>query len=512
MLGVGSMGAMMSLLMAERGYEVHFYDPGKLKHPSSLYQPLGTDIPLGQENMDTLDHQAKDIHLEDKVRPAKSYEDVCKAIETPGQPKVFMFSTPHGGPADKCVEALRPFLNKGDIIVDCGNEHWTNTERRQKALEPEGIHYVGCGVSGGYQSARHGPSMSPGGSPEALEKVMPFLETLAAKDEQGRPCTNPVGPGGSGHYIKMVHNGIEQGMMSVVAEVWLILTQGLGLKHEEVSDIFKSWNESGPLSGCFLIAIGVDVENAKHEDGTHVVSEVRDKIVQDVDEEEGTGTWTCEQAVTLHVPAASILSAHLFRCASSDLKRRMQNKKAASGGIEAQKMSVESKQDFVELLQQTTYFSFLVCFAQGLDLIRQKDKNSSWKLDYRKILQLWRGGCIIQADYIVNLLDDMFKREDHDADNILGNPEVGQELAKHYPAIKKVVLRAIEADTFVPAVGQSLEYYKYETSTQLPTQFMEAQLDYFGQHMYDKKDDPVGGPTKGKHHFEWKEAKGVDGK
>ncbi|KAI1857627.1 hypothetical protein JX265_011042 [Neoarthrinium moseri] len=493
MLGVGSMGAMMSLLMSEHGFEVHFFDPS-------------------EQNMDMLQHQGEDIQQDKRVLRAKSYEDVCKSIEISGQPKVFMFSTPHGGPADKCVDGIRPYLNQGDIIIDCGNEHWSNTERRQKALEPTGIHYIGCGVSGGYQSARHGPSMSPGGNAEALEKVMPFLRTMAAKDKDGRPCTSPVGPGGSGHYVKMVHNGIEQGMMSVIAEIWLILTHGLDLDNEEVATIFKSWNESGPLNNCFLIAIGVDIERAKGEYGQHVLSEVQDKVVQDVDEEEGTGTWTCEQAVTLHSPAASILSAHLFRCASAHLKRRMENVTSASGGVKAQKLSVKSKDDFVKLLHNTTYFCFLACFAQGLDLIREKDKKEGWNLDYRKILQLWRGGCIIQADHIADLLDGMYKRPDHDPDNILGNAEVGTELSKLYPMIKKVVLTAIEADTFVPSISQSLEYYKYETSTELPTQFMEAQLDFFGQHMFDKQSDPVGGPEKGKHHFEWKPAKGLTGK
>lgn len=462
--------------------------------------------------MAQLENQGKDTNLDDRVLRAKSYEDVCKSIETKDQPKLFVFSTPHGGPADKCVEGILPYLNKGDLIVDCGNEHWTNTERRQKMLDPKGIHYIGCGVSGGYQSARHGPSMSPGGSPEALEKVMPFLKTVAAKDAKGVPCTNPVGPGGAGHYVKMVHNGIEQGMMSAIAEVWLILTNGLGFTPEELSDMFKSWNESGPLRNCFLIAIGVDIERAKDEDGKNVLSGVRDKVTQDVTEEEGTGTWTCEQAVTLHVPASSILSAHLFRCASADLKQRIKNKEAAGGGIKAQPWSVSDKQEFAELLHQTTYFCFLTCFAQGMDIIRKKDAKEGWKLDYRKIMQLWRGGCIIQADHIVDLLDSMYARADHDADNILGNAEIGHELHELYPAVKKIVLKGIEKDAFVPSISQSLEFFKYETSTELPTQFMEAQLDYFGQHMFDKQSDPVGGPEKGKHHFEWKPAKGISGK
>ncbi|KAI1376518.1 6-phosphogluconate dehydrogenase [Hypoxylon crocopeplum] len=496
MLGVGSMGSMMTLLMAEQGYEVFFFDPS-------------------EKNMDVLEKQTKDTHLDGKVHRQSSYEELCKSLEHEGRPKVFVFSTPHGAPADKCVEALNPHLAKGDVIIDCGNEHWTNTQRRQRDLDPRGVHYVGCGVSGGYQSARAGPSFSPGGSDEALGLVMPFLRSLAARDRRGRPCTEPVGPGGSGHYVKMVHNGIEQGMMSVIAEVWLLLTEGLDLKDDEVAGIFKRWNESGPLHDCFLVAIGVDVERAREKrrggGGEHVVSQVRDKVVQDVDETEGTGTWTAEEAVALHVPAATIVSAHLFRCASADLARRIRNKKSAPDrGFEPQPLSGvgEKGEGFVEALHATTYFCFLAAFAQGLDLIRQKDKREGWGLDYRRILQLWRGGCIIQADSVVDVLDAVYARADHDPDDLLANAEVGRELARNFQAVKKVVLKAVEADLFVPAVSQSLEYYKYETSTQLPTQFMEAQLDYFGQHMFDTKDDPVGEPKTGRHHFEWKPAKG----
>lgn len=196
MLGVGSMGSMMTLLMAEHGYHVFFHDPS-------------------DANMATLDKQEHDLHLHDKVTRCSSYDEVCDKIKEEGKPRVFVLSTPHGEPADKCIEAVKDKLEKGDMFVDCGNEHWTNTERRQKLLDPMGVHYIGCGVSGGYQSARAGPSMSPGGSKEALDKVMPFLRTIAAKDKNGKPCTVEVGPGGSGHYVKMVHNGIEQGMMSV---------------------------------------------------------------------------------------------------------------------------------------------------------------------------------------------------------------------------------------------------------------------------------------------------------
>lgn len=493
MLGVGSMGSMMTLLMAEHGYHVFFFDPS-------------------DENMATLDKQEKDLHLHDKVTRCGSYVEVCDKIKEEGKPRVFVLSTPHGEPADKCIEAVKDKLDKGDMFVDCGNEHWTNTERRQKLLDPMGVHYIGCGVSGGYQSARAGPSMSPGGSKEALDKAMPFLRTIAAKDKNGKPCTVEVGPGGSGHYVKMVHNGIEQGMMSVIAEVWMILTTGLGLKEEEVASIFKQWNSEGPLHDCFLVAIGVDIEKAKGKDGQHVLSTVRDKVVQDVDEEEGTGTWTCEEAVNLHVPAPTLLSAHLFRCASADLAERIKHRQATGSKFDAQPLNVQDKQAFIKTIHKATYFCFLACFAQGMDVIRAKDRQKAWGLDFSEIMQLWRGGCIIQADHITDLIDGVYQRHGHDKHDMLANEEVGRELATNWPAAKEVVLKAIEADAFVPAISQSIEYYKYMTSASLPTQFMEAQLDFFGQHMFDTKDDPVGGPEKGKHHFEWRPAKGITGK
>ncbi|KAI0408207.1 6-phosphogluconate dehydrogenase [Xylaria palmicola] len=493
MLGVGSMGGAMSLLVAEGGYEVYFFDPS-------------------DKNMDQLEKMCRDVHLDGKVHRTGGYDELCSKL---GKTKVFVFSTPHGGPADKCVEALKPHLKAGDVIVDCGNEHWENTERRQRDLGPRGVHYVGCGVSGGYQSARAGPSMSPGGSPEALDKVMPFLRSIAAKDGRGRPCTSPVGPGGSGHYVKMVHNGIEQGMMSVVAEVWLLLTQGLGMSDDEVSGVFGSWNAEGPLRNCFLVSIGADIERTKDRSGHHVVPEVRDKVVQDADEEEGTGVWTCEEAVARHVPAASILSAHLFRCASSDLARRAKNRESGGGSrqpVQPQRLAVSSRDEFIEALRGAVYFCFLACFAQGLDLIRRTDKDKGWGLDYRRILQLWRGGCIIQADHVTDLLDGVYARGDHDPDDVLGNDEVEREMSANFWATKEVVLKAVEADLFVPAISQTLEYYKYETSTNLPTQFMEAQLDYFGSHMYEEKGDPMRGVEKGEHHYEWKPAKGSSDK
>lgn len=463
-----------------------------------------------QGSVKKLLHDSKAAGLSVEVQ--SSYEQLCKQVKDGHGPGLFILSTPHGPAVDKLLKEMRPHLDRGDVIVDCGNEHWESTERRQQELGNDGIHLIGCGVSGGYQSARSGPSFSPGGDAEVLDKLMPFFEGIAAKDRQGRPCVRPVGPGSSGHYVKMVHNGIEQGMLSVLSEVWFILVHGLGLSYPAVADIFASWNRDGPLHDCFLIGIAADGLRARNpEGGGFEVDVVRDKVVQDVEDSEGTGNWACEEAMALHMPAATIATAHMFRYASAYASDRKENREAASGvaALKPGRLRVESRDDFVALLQRATYFCFLCCFVQGMDLLRAKDSDRGWGLDYTDIMQLWRGGCIIQADGIVNLLDDMYKRHERPrTDDVLADSEVAKELSSQYPAAKQVVLEAVRADLYVPAVSQSLEYYKYMTSTALPTQFMEAQLDYFGEHMFDTWDEPPGEPRTGAHHYEWKAARG----
>ncbi|KAK4943590.1 hypothetical protein LTR10_016885 [Elasticomyces elasticus] len=485
MCGTGSMGGMMSLLYAENGVDVYYFDPD-------------------EKNVKKLQDEAKAVGLDKSIHSQKDYNEMCKSLESGDEPKFFVYSIPHGGPGDAVLNDLRPNLKKGDIILDCSNEYWKNTERRQKELEPDGIHYIGCGVSGGYQSARSGPSMSPGGDPETLKKILPFLERVAAKDGKGRPCVTPIGPHGSGHYVKMLHNGIEQGMMSSIAEIWFIMHKCMGMEFEQIGDVFESWNKDGLLHDNFLVSIGSDINRTKKDDGSFVLSEVMDKVVQDADDSEGTGIWTCEEAVRLHVPAPTILSAHMFRLGSSDAVRRLAVNKVFGGGVKPGTFKID-----IQELQLALYASFLLAFIQGLQIIKAMDREQGWKLDYRKIIQIWRGGCIIQSDHISDVLDSMLGRDDHNDDALLANHEIASELTKAYTPLKNVVLKAIEADAYVPALSASLEYYKYSSSTLLPTQFMEAELDYFGEHMYEKWSEYPGEPAKkGPHHYEWKRATG----
>ncbi|CAG9992101.1 unnamed protein product [Clonostachys byssicola] len=495
MVGVGSMGSMMSLLFAEHGYHVFFFD-------------------IEQSKMDDTQSKAQDVNLHEYVVGQDSYSQLCKSVSSDSQPRLIVFSIPHGLAGDKCLQGLLPSLTTGDIVLDCSNENYKNTERRQEELRPYGIFYVGCGVSGGYQSARAGPSMSPGGDREAVEKILSILRTVAAKDEGGRPCVNYIGPGGSGHFVKMLHNGIEQGMMSVIAEAWYILTRGLGLSYDEAGQVLRQWNESPELSKCFLIAIGADVNREKDDKSNHVVSYVQDKVVQDVDESEGTGTWTCEEAVRLHSPAATILSAHLFRCASADLKKRMKTEKVSKGTFATKPLQVDDQDSFIEQLRMATYFCFLLCFVQGLNLLRQKSEKKGWEINYPDLLHVWSAGSIIRADGIMSLLQSIcsWPRMKPDGDGILTDQTLEKELSRSFDSTKNVVLKAVEGNMIIPAISQSLEYYKYSTHTELPTQFMEAELDYFGHHNFDIRGHGPGEAKKGSHHHEWKPAKGTSDK
>ncbi|KAF5635820.1 6-phosphogluconate dehydrogenase [Fusarium sp. NRRL 52700] len=348
--------------------------------------------------------------------------------------------------------------------------------------------------------------MSPGGDPQALEIIMPLLRRVAAKDCDGKPCTSPIGPGGSGHYVKMIHNGIEQGMMSVISEVWYILTKGLQLGYDEAAGVFEQWNQTPELCNTFLIYIAVDINKAKDQEGRYVLGKIQDKVVQDVDNTEGTGTWSCEEAVRLHVPAANIVSAHLFRCTSAELSQRAADAEV-SGHWQPSAIKVSSRDDFIEDLRKATYFCLLLCFTQGLQIIREMDQQHEWHIDYHDLLHVWSAGSIIQAGGIMDLLHKVYSESPSRKNNLLSNGQLGKLLASLLPSMKRCILSALEADMVIPAMSQSLDYYKYSTSVDLPTQLTEAELDYFGNHKFDLKEEHRGEPSKGKHHFEWKPAR-----
>ncbi|MCJ1233872.1 hypothetical protein MMC14_001830, partial [Varicellaria rhodocarpa] len=430
MIGAGSMGGMMSLLFAELGLNVSAYDPSD-ENAQALLNVVG----------------------------------------------------------DKTVENVRPYLEAGDIFLDASNENWLNTERRQAICNPLKVHYIGAGVSGGYQSARHGPSISPGGDNEGLDKIMPLLKRAAAKDSEGRACVAKVGPGGSGHYTKCVHNFIEQGLMSTLCEVWGIMTKCLELSYEEVGSIFEQWNSDGPLLTF--------AENKIQQTITPMsLRKSRIKLSKTLTKQ-GTGIWGTQEATRLHVPAPTIMSAHIFRIASADAAQRLNIQESLTKEFPVETIPFTSKKDkktFIDDLQTATFAAFLMSFVQGLDLLSHASAENKWSIDFASIIQIWRAGCIIQSDHISDLLEQVYKNSPSET-NLLINRSIAQTLSESFPALKRVVLKSIGANAHIPSLSASLEYIKYMGSTDLPTQFMEAELDYFGRHMFDFKSARPGKPV-----------------
>ncbi|MCJ1312965.1 hypothetical protein MMC25_006641 [Agyrium rufum] len=487
-IGAGSMGSMMSLLFADHGFNVTILDPS-------------------EENVKAALRNAERVKQTDRIHATTDYADMCKGL---GSPKIFLLSLPHGSIPDLVLDNLHPYLEPGDIVIDGSNEHYASTQKRQGRLMAMGAHFIGMGVSGGYQSARSGPSMSPGGDSVILKQLMPMLEEVAAKDPQGRPCVARIGQGGSGHYTKMVHNGIEQGMMSALCETWGMMYTGLKMSFAEIGDVFEKWSADGELKGNFLTTIGINISRTINPDEHKPeLSDVKDKVVQDVDETEGTGVWTVEEGARLHVPIPTIAAAHLFRIASANEEQRQTTSRILGGRISPfETIEVKSKKDFIEDLRVATYAAFLASFVQGLHLLYKANVENKWGIDFLAVAKIWQAGCIIRSDYISGLLEPLYS--ENPGAQLLEERKIMQEFKRTYPALKRINLAGVQHDLIIPSLSATLEYLKYiTTADDLPTQFMEAELDLFGKHMFDLKSDAPGEPITGKHHYEWLPAKGL---
>ncbi|GAD95178.1 6-phosphogluconate dehydrogenase, decarboxylating [Paecilomyces variotii No. 5] len=502
-VGAGNMGSMMTLAFAELGLDVSVWDVKK-------------------ENVDQILGYAKGAKTsKGKVDGFYDINKFVKSLDVAPR-KLFMFSITHGNPADSVLSMIKPDLKRGDIILDGGNENYRRTERRQRELEPLGVSWIGMGVSGGYQSARRGPSLSPGGDRKAIEDVLPFLEMYAAKDRRtGLPCVTYIGPGGAGHFVKMIHNGIEGGMLSTVCEAWALLNQGLGLQYEKIGDIFEEWNSHGEMKETYLIQIGSDICRTKktpkgdyHGEGKseangYVLDDVLDKVVQDDDGTEGTPFWTIMDTAARHVAAPTLATGHYFRVASGNREERI--KVAQKLGIPKPSplSAVKDKAKFIETLRRAVYCSFLASFCQGLEVIANASDAEGWNIDMGKCIQIWRAGCIIQEEYIADLLQPVLSNCKTTIRNIKQIDGVAAELHRNYDSLKQVVMMATEGDHYIPAMSATLEYLKYCGGTMLPTKFMEAEMDFFGAHAYDKPGVPGEDPgkvAKGAHHYEWRPA------
>ncbi|OJJ45366.1 hypothetical protein ASPZODRAFT_153027 [Penicilliopsis zonata CBS 506.65] len=507
-VGAGNMGSMMTFAFSELGLDVSVWDVSK-----NNVDKLQEWIKKGKEE--------EKAHIKGNIEAFYNIDEFTKSLERQGERKLFIFSITHGHPADSVLGMIRHDLKAGDIILDGGNENYRRTERRQKECAEIGVSWIGMGVSGGYQSARHGPSLSPGGDADALNLVMPLLELYSAKDPKtGRPCVVNVGPRGSGHFVKMIHNGIEGGMLSTTCEAWSYMHHGLELTYEEIADIFDEWSESGELKNSYLLRIGANICRTKrtaqgdyqgegaNRDGGYVLDDVLDKVVQDDDGTEGTPFWSMMETAARHIAAPTLAAAHYLRVASGNRDERVRAAKKLHMPIPKPVEGIHNKAAFIDNLRKAVFCSFLASFCQGLEIISRVSLEEKWDINLGDCLRIWRAGCIIQCEGIAELLEPALL-SNKQLTNMKHVDEVARALQNSFNPLKEIVVEGTLADQYMPALSATLEYLKYVGGIMLPTKFMEAQMDYFGAHAYNKPGIPGEDPglvKKGPHHYEWQPA------
>ena len=420
-----------------------------------------------------------------------SIEELCANLTSP---RKIMLMVKAGQAVDDLTAKLLPHLDKGDIIIDGGNSFFPDTIRRTKDLAEKGIRFIGTGVSGGEEGALKGPSIMPGGNPEAWEYIKPVFQAISAKVAGGVPCCQWVGDNGAGHYVKMVHNGIEYGDMQMICEAYWIMKQVLGLSAEELHEVFAEWNK-GELNS-YLIEITSEIFTKKDpETGKPVVD-----IILDTAGQKGTGKWTSQSALDLGAPAPTVAEAVFARCLSAIKEERVAASKVI-GGEPASPFSGDRKL-FIEMVRQALYASKICSYAQGFQLMRLAAKEFNWNLQYGEIALLWRGGCIIRATFLEKIKEAFDKNPK--LDNLLLDDFFRGEIAKCLNAWRQVVAQAVLTGVPVPAFSSALCYYDSYRSASLPANLLQAQRDYFGAHTYERVDKKRGEIF----HTEWTETSG----
>ncbi|GMV90270.1 MAG: 6-phosphogluconate dehydrogenase, decarboxylating [Candidatus Hydrogenedentota bacterium] len=406
-----------------------------------------------------------------------SIEELCANLK---RPRKVMMLVKAGKPVDDFIEQLIPHLEKGDIIIDGGNSHFPDTIRRAEYCESKGLLYIGTGVSGGEEGALKGPSIMPGGSPEAWEHVKPIFQGISAKTDDGIPCCDWVGEGGAGHFVKMVHNGIEYGDMQMICETYQLMKQGLGMSNEEMHQVFAEWNK-GELDS-YLIEITRDILGYKDEDGNEVVDLILDRAGQ-----KGTGKWTVVAALDAGQPLTLIGEAVFARCLSAIKDERVE----ASKQLEGQVASFSGdKKAFVDDLRNALYASKIVSYAQGYQLMRAAAEEYGWNLNYGGIALMWRGGCIIRSVFLGKIKEAF--DDNPELVNLLLDPFFKDAVSQAQASWRRVVSTAVNMGIPAPAIGSALAYFDGYRCERLPANLLQAQRDYFGAHTYERIDKPRG--------------------
>ncbi|WP_412988242.1 NADP-dependent phosphogluconate dehydrogenase [Pediococcus siamensis] len=460
-VGMAVMGKNLALNIESRGYTVAIYN-----RTGSKTEKVVSDHP--------------DKHLV----PSYTIEDFVNSLE---KPRRIMMMVKAGKPTDAVIAELLPHLDKGDVLIDGGNTFFEDTMRRNEELDNSGINFIGTGVSGGELGALEGPSMMPGGQKEAYDLVAPIFEKMAAKAEDGAPCVTYIGPNGAGHYVKMIHNGIEYGDEELIDESYNLLRNMLGLSVDEIADIFSEWNK-GELDS-YLIDITADILTRKDDLGSD--KPIVD-LIMDKGGNKGTGKWSSQNALELGVPQSLITESVYARYISVMKDERV----AASKVLPKPTGKLEfDKDEVIEKIRQALYFSKIMSYAQGFEQMKVASKHYDWNLQFGEIAKIWRAGCIIRARFLQNITDAFDK--DPELDNLLLD-DYFKDIAKRYQeSIRDIVGLAVKAGVPIPGFTSAISYYDSYRSAVLPANLLQAQRDYFGAHTYERVD------REGIYHYPW---------
>ena len=462
LIGVGVMGENLIMNIESRGYTVACYDV------------------LLDKTKEFAEGRAKGKN----IIPAYSLEEFVNSLE---KPRKIMIMIKAGAPVDSVIESLIPLLDKGDILVDGGNSHFPDTRRRCKYLESKGLLYLGMGVSGGEEGALKGPSLMPGGSPQAWEEVKEIFQAISAKLDDGASCCTYIGSDGAGHFVKMVHNGIEYGDMQLICEAYDLMRKLLGMTPDEMHEVFSKWNQ-GDLDS-YLIEITADILAYKDIDGLPLVDKIMDRAGQ-----KGTGKWTSIAALDEGVALTLISEAVYARCLSA-IKEERVNAEAEFGKVNPN--FTGDKAQFIEDISKALYAAKIISYAQGYSLMRQAAKTYDWNLNYGGIALTWRGGCIIRSRFLGKINEAY--TQNPELENLMLDSYFKEELVKASEAFRRVVATAILNGIPTPAMSSALAYFDGYKSANLPANLLQAQRDYFGAHTYERVDTPKGEF----HHTNW---------
>jgi 6-phosphogluconate dehydrogenase len=458
LIGLAVMGQNLVLNMNDHGYKVAVFNRTTSKVD------------------DFLANEAKGT----QVVGTHSPEELCAALKTPRR---VMIMVKAGDVVDQTIAHVLPYLEKGDIIIDGGNSLYTDSNRRTKELADKGILFIGTGVSGGEEGARFGPSIMPGGNKEAWPHVKEIFQAIAAKVEDGTPCCDWVGEDGAGHYVKMVHNGIEYGDMQLIGEAYQLLKDGLGLNSDQLAEVFTEWNK-GELDS-FLIEITAEIFAKKDDDGKPMIDKILDTAGQ-----KGTGKWTAISALDLGMPVTLIGESVFARCLSALKEERVAASKILEGPAGERHIESDHFDVFIEEVRRALYCSKIISYAQGYMLLRAAEKEQGWSLNMGGVALMWRGGCIIRSAF----LGDIKKAFDKDPklQNLLLDEFFFTALNKYQESWRKALIHAIELGVPTPAFSTALAFYDGYRTARLPANLLQAQRDFFGAHTYERVDKPRG--------------------